>query len=108
MPVEIRLALHRQQRVQQAGIAHVQLGRLVLPLADVLEPRRQPPHQERASQEIEIAANRVLGHAQRPRQLGPVPDLRVTVGEHQPEAPERLGGDADAQFAGCRDRGTCG
>ena len=49
-----RMSLQRQvvadvhERVQDPGVAEINLRRLDLPLADVLKPRRQPPYHERA------------------------------------------------------------
>ena len=35
-----------QERMQQAAVAHIDLGGFDLPFAQVLEPRRELPHHE--------------------------------------------------------------
>jgi hypothetical protein len=42
MKLQAPLVGNAQERVQKAAISHVYFGRLNLPLADVLEPRRLP------------------------------------------------------------------
>ena len=56
MKLQVPLVGDAQERVQEAAVADEHLGRLDLPLAEILEPRRQLPKHEDAGQEIEIAA----------------------------------------------------
>ena len=75
-----------EQRVQHARVGDVCLRRAHLSLADVLVPWLELPDHEDGRQEIEIAPHRRVGDAERPAELGSIPDLSVPMGEHRPEA----------------------
>ena len=77
--------------VEAAGVAEVHLGRLDDAFADVLEPRRQHPDHEGAGQEVAVVVHGVDADAHRAGERRGVPGPRVDVGEHRPEAAERLG-----------------
>ena len=47
-----------QERVEQAGIANIDLVRAYLAFADVLVPRRELPHHHRRAEFVEVAADR--------------------------------------------------
>ena len=57
------------KRVQQAAVTHVDLRRLDLPLAEVLEPRRQLADHEHARQEVKIAPHGGFTDGHGPRQF---------------------------------------
>ena len=83
--------------MKQPAVTDVDLGRLHLPLAEVLVPRGQLPNHEQPAQEIQVAAHRRLADAERPGQLRRVPHPAVVVGEHAPETQQRGRRDRDAE-----------
>ena len=87
-----------EQSVEQAAVADVDLGRLDLAFAEVLEPRRQLPHHEHAGHQVEVAAHGGFVDRQRAGQFGGVPHLAVIVRDHVPEAAQRQGGNGHAQL----------
>ena len=97
MPIQLVGVGDVEQRVEQAGVAQVDPRRTDLAFPQVLHPGRQHANEKGPGQEVEIAARGGLARSQRPREFGGVPDLSVPVRDHHPEAPQRLGGDADAQ-----------
>src|SRR5439155_23046443 len=76
-----------EQRVQQPAVAQIDLRGLHLPIADVLKPRRQLPHHERAALDVEVPFDRRMGLAQRAPDLRGVPDLPVIMRHHAPKLP---------------------
>jgi hypothetical protein len=73
MKLQVALVGNAQKRVPEAAVADEHFGRLDLPFAEVLEPRRQLPEHEHAGQEIEVTANCGLADRQRAGQLGADP-----------------------------------
>jgi len=59
-----------QQRVHNAAVAHINLGRFHQPLAGVVVPGRQTTHQQQIHQQIEVTGNGLAVHAQRACQIG--------------------------------------
>ena len=86
-----------QQRVQEAGVAHVDFRRLHQPLACVLEPGRQTPQQESARQDVHVSPGRLLIDGNGPRQFGDMEHAAVQVREHRPETAELLGRQCNAE-----------
>ena len=84
--------------MKQAAVTQVDLWRLAHPLAEVLGPRRQRPHHERAGEDVEIVLRRLVIHAKRAGDFRRVPDLAVVVRDHQPEAMQLLRRNRDAQL----------
>ena len=71
-----------QEGVEQAGIAQVDPRRLGEPLADVREVRGQPPQEEEALEDVEVAAHRRRRHSQPGGELALVDEAAVKVGQH--------------------------
>ena len=84
--------------VEQPGIAHVDFRRLQLPFAAVGVPGLQTANHGGAAEEIEITARGGLRSTEGASELGAVPDLAMKMGDHRPEAPERLGGSTDSEL----------
>src|SRR5581483_3749800 len=82
MKLQVALPGNPQKRVQQAAIAHVYLGSLDLPFAEVLKPGRQLPKHEDPREEIEVAAHGRLADGQGAGQFGAIPGLSVIVSQH--------------------------
>ena len=89
--------LDTQQEVQDTAVPQKHPRGLDEPLAEVFEPRRQHPDHEGTGEQVAVVVHGGRAHIHGPRQFRRVPDLAVPVGEHPPEAPERLGGDLRAQ-----------
>lgn len=83
--------------MEQSRVAHIDLGCFDLALLDVLKPRRQTPHHERAGQDIEVSASRLFVDTERSGELRTIPRLPVVVGDHGPETSERGWGDENAK-----------
>src|SRR6185312_5727158 len=98
MVLEVTRRADAEQGVKQSGIAHVDLRSSDLPLAEVLEPRRQLPYHEEARHQVEVAAHRGFVDGERAGKLGGVPSLAVVVGHHVPEAAEGNGRNLDTQL----------
>ena len=84
--------------MEDPRITDVDLGRLDLSFADVLEPRLQLPHHEDGRQEVKIPPHRRVRDAEGACELGAVPDLSMPVREHRPEAAERRRRDGAPEF----------
>ena len=87
-----------EQRVQQTRVAKVDLRRLHLALRDVLEPRLKLADHVGAGQQVQVAAHRLVGRAERPAQFRRVPRLTMPVRQHAPETAHGGGGNANAQL----------
>ncbi len=96
--VRERWRSHAHQRVQQPGVAEIDLRRFHLALAQVLVPGLQLAHHQGLGQRIEIAPHGRLGDAERARRIGGVPGLPVVMRQHAPEAQHCRGGDVDAKL----------
>jgi hypothetical protein len=75
-----------EQRVEQARVGQVDLGRLDLALREVLLPGSQAPDHERGDKHVEVVAHGLVRDAERASQLTAVPGLPMVVGDHRPEA----------------------
>ena len=84
--------------MEQAAVAHIDLGGLDLPFAEVLKPRQQWAYHEDARHEVEVAPHSGLVHGEGAGQFGGVPRLAMIVGDHAPEPPERDGRNRDTQL----------
>ena len=62
-------------------------------MLDVLEPGLELPNHENGGQQIQVPAHGGVGDAERPPELGAVPELSVPVREHRPEAAQGCLGD---------------
>src|SRR5881628_2601886 len=84
--------------MQEAAVPHVNLGRLHLPLLEVLVPGLKLPDHEESRQEVQVAPGCGFGHAERACGLGGVPDPAVVVSEHRPEAQQGGSRNRDAEL----------
>jgi len=97
MSFDVLPGLQLQERMQQAAVRHIDLGRLHLSFAQVLEPGEDLPQHQRRGEQVEVAADRHVGDPEGAGELRSVPYLPVVVSDHRPEASERLGRDADSK-----------
>lgn len=74
-----------EEGVQQPAVTDIDLGRLDLPLADVLVPALELPHHECICQYVEVSPDCCVPDPEGSRELGGVPDLSMVVCEHHPE-----------------------
>jgi len=79
-----------RQRVCDTAVAHIYLGRLDQPLADIPMPGRQTPNQQRVSSKIKITGDCFAIDGQTARQIGGIRNLNLVVRQHRPESPQRL------------------
>ena len=86
-----------EQCVQHPAVANVDFRCAYLTLLQVLEPRRQHAHHASRRKDVQIAPRGGLRAADRPGELGSIPDLTVIVGHHRPEATQRLGRHIEAE-----------
>src|SRR5688572_25664048 len=84
MSNQLAIVPDTRELMKKTGVPKVDLGRFDDTLTNVLTPRLQEPNHERACQQIQIAAARRMRYAERSRNLRPVPDLAVKMGEHLP------------------------
>src|ERR1017187_2212842 len=84
--------------MNQAAVAHIYLGRLDQPLAQIRVPGRQTAHDEQVREQIEIAGGGLGIHAQIARKLGRVEQPALVVSKHDPEATQGFGGDAGTKL----------
>ena len=87
--VQLPGVVHAREPVQQAAVAEIYLRRLDLPLADVLKPRGQTPHHQRANQRVQVTPHGRVRHVERAAQIGCVEHLPVIMREHHPEPAQR-------------------
>ena len=87
-----------QERVEDAGVVHIHLGRAHLPLGDVLVPRGQLPHGEHRGQGVQVAARGGVRDAEGAAELAAIPALPVPMRQHGPEAAQGGGGHQAAEF----------
>ena len=85
------------QCVEQAAVPDVQLWRFHKPLSDVGVPRGKQTDHERTAQDFEVAANRVIGNAERSTKLGKIEYLAVVVAHHYPESTQSLRWNGDPE-----------
>ena len=79
MPFQLDMGSHIEQPVQQTGVPYVDLGGLDLAFTEIGAAGLHHPHHERRFQRIEVTAHRMVRDAERPGQLGAVPDLGVLL-----------------------------
>lgn len=87
-----------KERMENAAVANIDLGRFDLTLANVFEPGRENSDHVSARENIEIPARRGLRGAERAGKLRCVPDLPMIVRDHRPEASQSLRRDRDAEL----------
>lgn len=87
-----------QQRVKDARVSQVDLGRLDLALGDVLEPGLKLANHEGPGQDVEVGADRLVAEPHGTAEFGGVPALAVEMGDHGPEATHRDRGNRDSEL----------
>ena len=97
MRLELRGNGDGVERMEQAAVTDVQLRRFHQSLADVRVPWRQQADHERAAQDLEVSANRVIRNPERSTELGEVEYLAMEVAHHHPEPPQGLRGNRDSE-----------
>ena len=102
VPFEIPLVMETEQRMEEAAVAHVQLGRLDLTLGEILVKRLQLTDEERGRQEIEISADGRVRHPEGTTELRRVPRLTMHVRHHRPEARQASAEPREIRAAGGR------
>ncbi|OIQ64064.1 hypothetical protein GALL_543880 [mine drainage metagenome] len=84
--------------MQQAAVPDIDFGRFDKTLADVGMPGGEAAHQQEIHQQVQVAIGRLRVHTQVAGELGGVEQAPLVVGEHGPETPQGLGGDAGAEL----------
>ena len=84
--------------MEQAAVAHVNLGRLYLALAEIFEPRRKLAHHEHSRHQIEVAPHGGFVDAKGAGGIGGVPNLSMVMRHHAPKTVQRRGGRAQSQL----------
>src|SRR5580658_2849334 len=84
------LVANAKQRVRDAAIAHIDLGRLDQPFANIPMPGRQSPDKQQVNQKIKITGNGFAIDGQTTRQGSGIQNLSLIVRQHGPESPQRL------------------
>lgn len=72
-----------EQRMRDAAIAHIHLGRFHQPLADISVPGRQPPNEQEVNQKIKITCDRLSIDAQATPQVGSIEILSLETASMQ-------------------------
>ena len=80
------------------AVPQVGLGSTHETLAQIASPRLKSADEQEINHEVEIAADRHAPQAQPSSERRSVEDLPLAVGEHRPEAPQRLSGDAGTEL----------
>lgn len=81
--------------MEEPAVVEIDLRRLDLALADILEPGLELPDHEGLVELVEVASHCFVGESHRSAELRGVPDLPVGMGEHRPETAHRRGADTD-------------
>ena len=68
-----------EQRMRDAAIAHINLGRFYQPLSDIAVPSRQSPNEQEVNQKIEITGDCLAIDTQAARQIGSIKNLSLIV-----------------------------
>ena len=92
------MGLDVQQRMDQAAVAHINLGRFHQALARVLVPRLQAAHQQQVAQQVDVALRRFGVHAQIAGQVRHVEHAALVVCQHRPKAAQSFCCDAWAKL----------
>ena len=93
---QLPLRADAEEPVQKPAVAHVRLGRLDLPLAQVGVPRLELTDQVRVREQVEVVTHRLRPQAQRRRSIRGAPGLGVEVGDDGPETAQCRGRHSDA------------
>ena len=87
-----------KKRVENPAIREIDLGRLDLPLADVLVPWLKLGDNQRRSERIEIVPDGRVRDAERAGKFRGIPDLAVIMGQHRPKPAQSRRPDIDAEL----------
>ena len=83
-----------KQRMLDAAVAHVNLGRFDKALADIASPRHQAPHQLQVNHQVGVTHNGWRRHPQAGCEPRLIQQAALAVRQHGPQAAKRLCGHA--------------
>src|SRR5215203_2730711 len=84
--------------MDDAAVAHIDLRRADQALADIGQAWLQTPHQQQIDHQVEVMAHGRTGHAEPSGKVRGVQQAALVMGEHRPQAPQRLGRHAGAEL----------
>ena len=84
------LVPNSEQRMRDAAIAYIHLGRFYQPSADIAVPSRQSPNEQEVNKKVKITGDCLAIDTQTTGQIGSIKNLSLVMRQHCPEPPKRF------------------